>query len=60
MNICTLTRAVRAFIRIQEVCWHGKTQEVWALGEDRQIGDHGVLLGVKLFDPEGNEIEVFY
>lgn len=25
-----------------------------------EIGDHGVLLGVKLFDPEGNEIEVFY
>ena len=24
------------------------------------IGDHGVSLGVKLFDPEGNEIEVFY
>ncbi len=24
------------------------------------IGDHGVSLGVYLFDPEGNEIKVFY
>ena len=24
------------------------------------IGDHRVSLGVYLFDPEGNEIEVFY
>jgi catechol-2,3-dioxygenase len=24
------------------------------------IGDHGRLLGVYLFDPEGNEIKVFY
>ncbi|PKB79672.1 MAG: hypothetical protein BZY88_12155 [SAR202 cluster bacterium Io17-Chloro-G9] len=24
------------------------------------IGDHGISLGVYLFDPDGNEIEVFY
>ena len=24
------------------------------------IGDHGISIGVYLFDPDGNEIEVFY
>ena len=26
----------------------------------REIGDHGISLGAYLFDPDGNEIEVFY
>lgn len=26
----------------------------------REIGDHGISLGVYLFDPDGNEIGVFY
>ena len=26
----------------------------------RDIGDHGISLGVYLFDPDGNEIEVYY
>ena len=41
---------------LQELYAHMKAKEVNIGG----IGDHGISLGVYLFDPDGNEIEVYY
>ena len=41
---------------LQELYAHMKAKKVNIGG----IGDHGISLGVYLFDPDGNEIEVYY
>ena len=41
---------------LQELYAHMKAKDVNIGG----IGDHGISLGVYLFDPDGNEIEVYY
>ena len=41
---------------LQELYAHMKSKDVNIGG----IGDHGISLGVYLFDPDGNEIEVYY
>ena len=45
-----------SFEDLKELYDHMKAKDVNIGG----IGDHGISLGVYLFDPDGNEIEVYY
>ena len=45
-----------SFEDLKELYDHMKANDVNIGG----IGDHGISLGVYLFDPDGNEIEVYY
>ena len=45
-----------SFEDLKELYEHMKQKDVNIGG----IGDHGISLGVYLFDPDGNEIEVYY
>ena len=45
-----------SFEDLKELYEHMKAKDVNIGG----IGDHGISMGVYLFDPDGNEIEVYY
>ncbi len=45
-----------SFEELRELYAHLKEQDV----NIRGIGDHGLSLGVYIWDPDGNEIEVYY
>ena len=47
---------MESFGDLQSIYRELKAKEVEVAG----IGDHGISMGVYFFDPDGNEIEVFY
>ena len=47
---------MESFESLKELYQHMKDQNVNIGG----IGDHGISIGVYFFDPDGNQIEVFY
>ena len=47
---------MESFEALQELYEHMKRENVNIGG----IGDHGISIGVYFFDPDGNQIEVFY